>query len=60
MVGLGTRQVEHVSQNWKEMSVLHRGKSTILQTFPAEDVVRWKERLSTVPPEGMQSGICDI
>ena len=40
------------------MSVLHRGKSTILQTFPAEDVVRWKERLSTAPPEGRHSPAC--
>lgn len=40
------------------MSVLHRGKSTILQTFPAEDVVRWKERLSTAPPEGRHSQEC--
>ena len=40
------------------MSVLHRGKSTILQTFPAEDVVRWNERLSTAPPEGRHSQEC--
>ena len=40
------------------MSAFHRGKSTILQTFPAEDVVRWKERLSTAPPEGRHSQEC--
>ena len=42
----------------KVMSVLHRGKSTVRQTFPAEDVVRWKERLSTAPPEGRHSLTC--